>query len=43
MPPEVNENCQKPQGPIGLIRKECHGYVNSLRICTDIPGGICGQ
>ena len=42
-PLEVNGNCQKPQGPIGMICKEGHGYVNSLQICMDIPGGVCGQ
>ena len=40
MPPEINGHCQKPQGPIGMVREEGHGYVICLRICTDIYGSI---
>ena len=43
MPPEANGNSRKPQGPIGMVRKEGHGYVISLRIYTDSHGGVYGQ
>ena len=42
-PPGVNENSRIPQGPIGMVRKECHGYVISLRIYTDSHGGVYRQ
>ena len=41
MPPEVNGNVRKPQGPIGMVRKE--GHVISLRIYTDSHGGVYKQ
>ena len=43
MPPEVNGNSRKPQGPIGMVHKEGHGYVIGLRICTDSHGAVRGQ
>ena len=43
MPPEVNGNSRKPQGPIGMVCKEGHGYVINLRIYTDSHGGVYGQ
>ena len=42
-PPEVNGHCRKPQGPIGMVGEEGHGYVICLWICTDIYGSIHGQ
>ena len=39
MPPEVNRHCRKPQGPIGMVREEGHGYVivcGYARIFTDL-------
>ena len=42
-PPEVKGKSQKPQGPIGMVRREGHGYVISLRICMDSHGGVYGQ
>ena len=43
MPLEVNRHCRQTHGPIGMVREEGHGYVISLRICTDIYGSIHGQ
>ena len=40
MPPEVNRNSRKPQGPTGMVRKEGHGEVITLRIYTDSHGGV---
>ena len=42
-PLEGNRNARKPQGPIGMVRKEGHGYVISLRIYTDSHRGVYGQ
>ena len=42
-PPEVNRNSRIPQGPIGKVRKEDHGYVITLQIYTDSHGGVYGQ
>ena len=42
-PPEVNGKSRKPQGPIGMVRKEDHRYVISLRICTDSHRGVYRQ
>ena len=42
-PLEVNGNARKPQGPIGMVCKEGHGYVISWRICMDSHGGVYGQ
>ena len=39
-PPEVNGNSRKPQGPIGMVRKEGHGYVIGLQICMDSHRGV---
>ena len=41
--PEVKGKSRKPQGPIEMVRKEGHGYVISLRICTDSHGGVYRQ
>ena len=32
MPPEVNGNYRRPQGPMGMVHEEGHGYVISLQI-----------
>ena len=40
MPPEVNGNSLTLQGPIGMVRKEGHGYVIGLWIYTDSHGGV---
>ena len=42
-PLEVNGHYRKPQGPIGMVREEGHGYEICLRICTDIYGSNHGQ
>ena len=42
-PPEVNRHCGQTHRSIGMVREEGHGYVISLRICTNIYGSIHGQ
>ena len=41
--PEVYGHCWKPQGLIGMVLGEGHGYEISVRIFMDIPGGVYGQ
>ena len=43
MLPEVYGQCWKPQGSIGMVIGEGHEYEISLRMFTDIPGGVYGQ
>ena len=43
MPPEVNENSRKLQGPIEMVRGEGHRYVISLQIYTDSHRDVYGQ
>ena len=43
MPPEVIGNSRKPQGPIGMVHEEAHGYVISLQIYTDSHGDVYRQ
>ena len=42
-PPEVDGNSRKPQGPIGMVRKEGHEYVISLPIYTGSHRGVYRQ
>ena len=43
MLPEVHGPCRKPQGSVGMVIREGHGYEISLQIFTDIPGGVYRQ
>ena len=43
MLPEVYGHYWKPQGSIGMVLGEGHGYEICLRIFPDIPGGVYGQ
>ena len=41
--PEVYGHYRKPQGSIGMVLGEGHGYEICLRIFTDIPEVVYGQ
>ena len=43
MLPEVYRHYRKPQGSIGMVLGEDHGYAICLQIFTAIPGGVYRQ